>query len=330
MSNWLQRVGALFGERTGALPPAVAARSRAALAVVRAPVATPALVAAAATLPETAPDLQLPFFEWLLGAGPALDTSLHDSEKLLLARLDTVLASDASRTSLLPRAPSVIPQLLNSLRDESQSAEALAQRVMKDPHLVAEVIRMANSTLTRGGTPVTEIAEAINRLGTDGLRRAVARVVLKPMFDGQADSLSARCAPRLWQHSEAKASACLQEATERGLDPFEGYLAGLMHNVGWTAALRAIDRSPGGAPTQFSRAFVEAFEGRRETFFALLVMPWQLTDGLTALGVELLDGGLACATSRLGEALRAADERASLEVLGAGGLLDSIEIGLAH
>ena len=322
MSNWLQRVGALFGGRTGAPPRVVAARPQPALAIVRAPVAAPAVV--------TAPDLQLPFFEWLLGAGPALDTSLHDSEKLLLARLDTVLASDALRTSLLPRAPAVIPQLLSSLRDESQSAEALAQRVMKDPHLVAEVIRMANSTLTRGGTPVTEIAEAINRLGTDGLRRAIARVVLKPMFDGQADSLSARCAPRLWQHSEAKASACLQEAAERGLDPFEGYLAGLMHNVGWTAALRAIDRSPGGAPTQFSRAFVEAFETRRETFFALLVMPWQLTDGLTALGVELLDGGLACATSRLGESLRAADERASLEVLGAGSLLDSIETGAAH
>ena len=330
MSNWLQRVGKWFGGRTSAPPPAVAPRPRAAFAAVRPPAAMPAAVAVAEPMTGTAPALRLPFFEWLLDAGPALDTSLHDSEKLLLARLDTVLASDSSRTSLLPRAPAVIPQLLNSLRDDSQSAEVLAQRVMKDPHLVAEVLRMANSAQARASAPVTEIAEAINRLGTDGLRRAIARVVLKPMFDGQADSLSARCAPRLWQHSEAKATACLDEASARGLDPFEGYLAGLMHNVGWTAALRAIDRSPGGAPTHFSRAFVAAFESRRETFFALLVMPWQLTDGLTALGVELLDGGLAAASSRLGEALRAADARASREMLGTGGLLDSIEVSVAH
>jgi HDOD domain len=326
MSNWLQRVGALFGGRTSAPPPVAPARPRATPAAV--PV--PAAPAVAEPLHGAATDLQSAFFAWLLDAGAALDTSLHDSERQLLAWLDTVLASDSSRTALLPRAPAVIPQLLNSLRDDGQSAEALAQRVMKDPHLVAEVIRMANSAQARAREPVTEIAEAIRRLGTEGLRRAIARVVLKPMFDGQAESLSAHCAARLWQHSEAKASACLQEATERGLDPFEGYLAGLMHNIGWTAALRAIDRSPGGAPTQFSRAFIKAFETRRETFFALLVMPWQLTDGLTELGVELLDGGLPAATSQLGEALRAADERASLEVLGAGCLLDSIEISVTH
>ena len=328
MSNWLHRVGVLFGGRARApiIPPphartAVASVHRAAAASVP---------AEAAPVFDTVPDLQLPFFEWLVDAGPALDTALHDSERHLLARLDAALASDSSRTALLPRAPAVIPQLLNSLRDDSQSSSAIAERIARDPHLVAEVLRMANSAQTRAITRVTDIAEAVNRLGTDGLRRAIARVVLKPMFDGQADSLSARCAPRLWQHSEAKAAACLKEAAARGLDPFDGYLAGLMHNVGWTAALRAIDRSEGGAPTQFSRAFVAAFEPRRESFFALLVMPWQLTDALTELAVELLDGGLAAACSPLGEALRAADTRASLEMLGAASLMDAIEVGVPH
>jgi HD-like signal output (HDOD) protein len=279
---------------------------------------------------DTVPELQLPFFEWLVDTGPVLDTPLHGGEQHLLARLDAVLASDSSRTALLPRAPAVIPQLLNSLRDDRQSAGAIAQRIAKDPHLVAEVLRMSNSAQTRAITRVSDIAEAVNRLGADGLRRAISRVVLKPMFDGQADSLSARCAPRLWQHSEVKAAVCLKEAAARGLDPFDGYLAGLMHNVGWTAALRAIDRSEGGAPAQFSRAFVTAFEPRRESFFALLVMPWQLTDALTELAVELLDGGLAAARSPLGEALRAADARASLEMLGAASLMDAIEIGIAH
>jgi len=212
-------------------------------------------------------------------------------------------------------SPAVIPQLLNSLRDEGQSTTALAERVIRDPHLVAEVIRMANSAHARADEPVVDIAHAIGRIGTNGLRRAIARVVLKPMFSGTADTLSARCAQRLWEHSDAQAAACQQEATVRGLDPFEGYLTGLMHNVGWTAALRAIDRSKLGAPNQFSRAFVAEFDQRRETFFALLVIPWQLTAGLTALGTALRDGNLAGACSPLGEALRAADQRASLEMV---------------
>jgi hypothetical protein len=97
-----------------------------------------------------------------------------------------------------------------------------------------------------------------------------------------------------------------------------------MHNIGWTAALRALDRANGGAQPQFSRAFVQAFEPKREMFFALLVMPWQLTASLTALAVELLDGGLASATSLLGQALCEADRSASLSMLGAGDLLESM------
>ena len=311
MSDWLRRVGALFGGRTK--EPVAAAH--------RQPTPTPAVQAgrgepAAATALDAGPDLQARFLAWLFGdplAGP-----LRDSEKRLIDRLDALIAAKDSLASLLPRAPAVIPQLMNSLRDERQSTGALAQRVARDPHLVVEVIRMANSAQARAGAPVTDIAEAIQRLGTGGLQRAILRVVLKPMFDGQGDSLTARCTQRLWQHSEAKAEACQHEAKVRGLDPFEGYLAGLMHNVGWTAALRAIDRVEPRLPAQFSLAFAAAVESRRDSLFALLALPWQLTDSLSALAAELQHGGVAQAQSALGQALNKADQRASLEVLGAG------------
>ncbi len=315
MSGWMQRLGSLFGGR-GTPSEAVRMASH----LTSRPSVSPeagfaASEPAAAEEKAIEADLRHAFFDWVLGAASTPSDVLPDDERQLLARLDAVLASDDSRSALLPRAPAVIPQLLNSLRDEGQSTSALAERVMRDPHLVAEVIRMSNSARARASEPVVDIAEAIGRIGTDGLRCAIARVVLKPMFGGTAESLSARCAQRLWEHSDAQASACRQEAAARGLDPFEGYLAGLMHNVGWTAALRAIDRGQPGASSQFSRAFVVEFEQRREAFFALLVIPWQLTASLTALGTALRDGDLAGARSPLGEALRAANQRASLEML---------------
>ena len=327
MSHWFQRVSTLFGARP--LPPA--ARPAAAPAPARAMptrAANPQAAPPPAAEPEAgaAPDLQQPFFEWLLDTGPAALAPLSPAERRLLARLDAVLASDTSRTELLPRAPAVIPQLLNSLRDESQSSDALARRVAKDPHLVAEVIRLANGALTRAAAPVTDLPQAIARLGTEGLRRVIARVVLKPLFDAQADTLSARAAPKLWLHSEAQAAECMKRAAAAGLDPFEGYLAGLMHNIGWTAALRVLDRAEGGTPGSFSREFVQAFESRRELFFALLVMPWQLTESLTALAVEMLDCGLAATTSPLGQALHAADRSAALAMLGASVVEAPIEI----
>ncbi len=319
--SWIRRVGALFGGHTPVLATVAEGPGAGPVAArVRAAPAAPLVADSPMFTESVLPDPQLPFFEWLLGTGPSLDAPLLPNETSLLARLDAVLAADALRTELLPRAPAVIPQLMNSLRDESQSAQALADRVAKDPNLVAEVIRLANSTLARAAEPVSDLAQAVSRVGTQGLRRAIAKVVLKPIFDPQGDSLSGRAAPRLWQHSEAKAADCMRLAVAAGLDPFEGYLAGLMHNIGWTAALRALDKAEGGAapPPQFSRAFVQAFETRREMFFAMLVMPWQLTDSLTALAVELLDGGLASTTSKLGQALLAADRNASLDMLGAG------------
>ena len=328
MTNWIQRVGAMFGGRP-ATPPLPAEPPKRAKPLVSRPRQAP-VADASMFIESMLPDTQAPFFEWLLGVGPTFDAALLPAENRLLTHLDAVLSADASRADLLPRAPAVIPQLMNSLRDESQSTQALAERVARDPNLVAEVIRLANSSASRGGEPVSDLAQAIGRLGTQGLRRAIAKVVLKPIFDAQADSLSGRAAPRLWLHSEAKANECMRLAGAAGLDPFEGYLAGLMHNIGWTAALRALDRAQAATQPQFSRAFVEAFEPRRESFFALLVMPWQLTDSLTALAVELLDGGLATAKSSLAQALLAADRAATLEVLGAGALLEPMDAATAR
>lgn len=327
MTNWLQRMGALFGGRPAApVPPKRATHAKP--PVAQAARARPAAAATESSLfaESLMPDAQVPFFEWLLGVGTTFDAPLLPAEKRLLMQLDAVLAADGSRAELLPRAPAVIPQLMNSLRDENQSARGLASKVERDPHLVAEVLRLANASGVRGSEPVSDLPQAISRLGTQGLRRAIAKVVLKPLFDAKPDSFSGRAAPRVWQHSEAKANECMRLAGLAGIDPFEGYLAGLMHDIGWTAALRVLDRAGGGAQPQFSRSFVEAFEDRRDAFFGMLVMPWALTDALTALAVELLDGGLAAAKSPLGQALLQADRHASIEMLGAGALLETMTV----
>ena len=267
--------------------------------------------------PEAA-DPQLAFFGWLLGTAATPHAPLRASEQRLLAWLDAVLATDSARNKLLPRAPAVIPQLMNSLRDESQSAQALAERIAKDPTLVAEVIRLANGAGVRAVEPVSDLPQAVGRLGTQGLRRAIAKVVLKPIFQAPAASYSGRAAPRLWAHAEVAAAECMRLAAAAGLDPFEGYLAGLMHNIGWTAVLHALDKAEGMAKPPFTAAFVQAFEVRREKFFASVLQSWQLTDSLTALAAELLGHGVEPAASTLAKILRAADRCASLAMLGAG------------
>lgn len=315
MTTWIQRVTQLFGHRAG--PQAARVAGPAPVSTPPAPTSPhlpPEAPAASQALP--ANDLRLPFFMWLVDArqAPATPATVH--EQRLLRHLDRLLASDDACAALLPRAPAVIPQLLNSLRDESQSDQALAKRVEKDATLVAEVIRSAGSVQARGDAPVTDLAHAIRRIGMSGLQRVIARVVLRPIFDAQGDPLSARAAPRLWLHSEAKAQTCAELATDGGIDPFEAYIAGLMHNIGWTAALRAIDRSEGGGPPHFTQAFVQAFEPRRNLLFARLVRPWQLHASLTGLAESLIGGStLGTAPGTLGPLLSLADQLAAAHVL---------------
>lgn len=319
MAGWMRRLLLwASGARAQAADPRApqSAPDALASAQVHAPAAEGARLSETGQGQAETADLELRFFEWLVGdALAAADTYEVQAEARILAHMDAVSRSDEQRADLLPRARAVIPELLHSLRDDTQSMRALSARVARDPNLVVEVIRLANTVGYRPDNHVADLMQAVSRLGTEGLRRAIARVLLKPIFDAQADPLLGRATQRLWQHSELKASVCLQGAAGAGLDPFESYLAGLIHNVGWTAALRVIDRSPAGRPRRFSPTFVHALVPRRDRLFALLVGSWQLSDALTSMAQEVLAVGSAHARQPLAQLLVYADRVACQQLL---------------
>ena len=167
----------------------------------------------------------------------------------VMEKLDQIIASESLRAGLLPRAPHVVPQLMKTLRDEHYSSVDVASRISKDVVLTAEVVRSATSAYRRGGDAddgEIDLTRAVAMIGTQGLRRAIASVVLRPIFDARGNTLSARAATQIWKDADKKARLCAALASHMELDPFDGYLAGLLHNSGWTAALR---RWPAGART---------------------------------------------------------------------------------
>lgn len=275
---------------------------------------------------ETPAETRSRFLGWLLACPEPIDSvaalPAAAAVERLLKRLDEVIASDTLRATLLPRAPNVVPQLMKTLRDEHYSSVDVAERISKDVVLSAEVIRSATSAFRHDGEGETDLARAVAVIGAQGLRRAIASVVLRPIFDARGDSLSARAAAQIWQDADRKAKLCAALATERKLDPFDGYLAGLLHNTGWTAALRAIDGFQdtrlGALDLAHPRVAGEMFR-RRDTLFGALVQPWQLSTGINELAAELARGGLAAAQSDLGNALRLADRLAMLRALAPAG-----------
>ncbi len=269
------------------------------------------------------------FFCWLVGvsaaAAPGPDEPPAPVVAPLLERLDEVIASDALRANLLPRAPHVVPQLMKTLRDENYSSVDVASRISRDVVLSAEVIRSATST-NRPKKDDDEgeiaLARAVAMIGTGGLRRAIASVVLRPIFDAAGDTLSAKAAVKIWRDADKKARLSAALAGQQALDPFDGYLAGLLHNSGWTATLRAID---GFEDLVFSGAdlahpaVVPQLLRRRDALFGAIVGPWSLSPAIDRLAREVGEHGLDSVRSPLGLALREANRLAALHALAPAG-----------
>ena len=274
--------------------------------------------------PERHDQRHVRFFCWLVGVSAAAAPSPEEKPAAvtgpLLERLDEVIASDTLRANLLPRAPHVVPQLMKTLRDESYSSVDVASRISRDVVLSAEVIRSATSAYRAKEDEEGEIdlARAVAIIGTAGLRRAIASVVLRPIFDAGGDTLSAKAAVKIWRDADRKARLSAALAGQQSLDPFDGYLAGLLHNSGWTAALRALD---GFDDLLFSSvdlahpAVVPQLLRRRDALFGALVGPWNLSPAIDSLAQEVGQLGLDAVRSPLGVALREANRLAALYAL---------------
>lgn len=290
------------------------------------PVDLAARVAAAMPTLDDVPDEPVPpLLPWLL-AIEAVAERAHPSaqEQRALRVIDTLIQRPAAPVDLVPRARTVIPQLLAMLRRPDLALPALAELVARDLVLTAEVMRSAAS-VAQGGAPgrPADLQQALARLGTAGLNAAISRVVLRPMFETQGPGLFARSGPRLWEHAEAKAGHCLALAKADGLDAFDAYLAGLMHNSGWTVALHALDRSrvfemPGAPAPALSAAFSHELQPRCDMLFGRLAASWEVTPSLTEVATcAAAPGGLAASTLPLAMLLRRADALASRSIVAA-------------
>ena len=268
---------------------------------------------------ESPAERQLRFFSWLVGVVPGTGPTPCPVIGQMLEQIDAITTSESLRAGLLPRAPHVVPQLMKTLRDEHYSSVDVASRISKDVVLTAEVVRSATSAFQRGDDEgEIDLPRAVTMIGTQGLRRAIANVVLRPIFDAKGDTFSARAANQIWKDADRKARLCAALVTPEIGDPFDGYLAGLLHNTGWTALLRAIDgfedMALNGAQLAHPEVIPQLLQ-RRDALFGAIVGPWNLSAAVDGLAADVGRNGVEGVQSPLGLALRQADRLAALRAL---------------
>lgn len=296
--GWLSR---WFGSPPAAAPAAPPPANPVAAASAQPP-SVPAIPPTAAQRP-----LLLP---WLLGEAEAVERPLSATESAALAALETVLALPALPDELLPRAASLMPQLLAMLRQADLPVQALAQQVSKDVVLAAEVLRTARSPYYRARGEVADLTQAITLIGESGVQSVIARVLLRPIFEPPPGTLGQRIAVRLWEHAERMASDAADEARASGLRAFDGYIAGLLHDAGWTIAARTIDRAGVVLDSAPGVAFCREIDLRAHRLFGMAGRNWAITAAFQALCADARRQPLDTSTDPLAGVLARAQVRA--------------------
>mgnify|MGYP001034395919 CR=1 FL=1 len=294
---------------------AKASPRRAAAARAPAPASTtaaPAAAHAASDAPSLA-QIDEHFHRLVLGLPPANPDQPQPAEPALLRRLELLGARFDLRS--LPRLPTVLPQLLRTLKSDEAAGAELAKLVGRDPLMVGEVMRATSTVFYRSAQPIASLQQAVVLLGQDGLRRVITQHVMKPILQGNHGSMGHAAGGRLWGHAERCAHACAWLGRTTGCDAFEAYLAGIVRHAGTGAVVRLLDQLLAGTPPPpLSASFVRHCATLAGQLSLQAARQW----GLPARVLDALAecrGEVSAASSPLGRALAVADSLASLSLL---------------
>jgi HD-like signal output (HDOD) protein len=264
------------------------------------------------------------FSALVLAVGPLREGEPDAAQRDVLQRLEEMIRGAPDR-HLVPRMPALLPRLLGLVRRADVSTRELAEPLTRDPALLGEVIRLANSPRYRTLRAISSVQEAILLLGQRGLEQLLVRVVMGPVFDGRQGPYSRAAGTRVWDQAERCAHACAW--LRRGAhDGFEAYLAGMVANSGLMVALRVLDRHLGDAKAPDTTAFHDALLDASGRLSVLIARQWNFPAAVVAAletrphpetGVRATEP--ATEEGALASALRAADRASKRLLLAAAG-----------
>lgn len=337
MIGWLKRLFSGF-----AAAPAPAAPTP---APVPEPVAEPPSMpvpAPAAPAPASAPPVSFEQLDrvnrawngWLFDCPDEGGLDLNECETRVLDALAAILSSQQSGAALVRRMPGLVPQLLQSLRNDSFSGSALSRTISSDVVLVAAVIRLANGCWQGTGNSITSVEHAVILIGQEGLRQLITTVAFRPIIDVNSGFYTRRLAPRLWEHSERCAISARQLAAGMGvepgmeIEPFSAFLAGLLHNVGLIVALRIMDQAARDENSLGSEVFLARLAADARRLACSIAREWHFPEPVAQALHE--QGGLhkGAQISPLGRLLMLTDYLGKVRMLVENGLLDESDPSL--
>lgn len=166
------------------------------------------------------------------------------------------MARYRSSSVRLEAMPAAAQELLIYAQQPSVTLIDFVAMAQREPAIVGELVRVANSVMYRGETTITSVKDAVVRIGHDEAKRVVTAVASRALFRARSSHLYSM-RPQLWDQLShhglctAYGAAWLARKVQ-GADPGIAFMAGLFHQVGKTVALHVLLPMLGTAEVPFA------------------------------------------------------------------------------
>lgn len=171
------------------------------------------------------------FYDAMFGS-EQLSTEINAVEEKALNNVRDILNNPEKLSHQIPPLPTILLQLIETLKNDNAKFLDIALVIEKDPSLAIEVLKVANSALYYSGNgEVTSLKKAVSLIGISGIA-SISSTILMEKIRPAAPIYYKMFGRQIWMHSMQCAFLCKALAIDEQQDEFDAYFLGLIHDIG--------------------------------------------------------------------------------------------------
>lgn len=213
---------------------------------------------------------------------------------------DRIMEAIGKGNVSLPPLPELGTRLRDMIADEGAGAPEVARLVGRDAAVAASLLRAANSAAFGGLRRISELDQAVARLGLKQVCSIVTVLLHKGMFTSSRPGRDGLFRA-LWEHAVATSLGARMIASKDGADPETAFLAGLLHDTGKLLVLRGVDylESSGQIPPVSPAVLAELMDVLHPSLGYRVLREWRIPEPACQVALRHHDVDLGAADGLL-------------------------------
>ncbi len=164
----------------------------------------------------------------------AMDESQKDKKPDVSKIIDTIVDKINRGDTNIPPIPDILSKLNKAIKRDAPIKD-IASIIVTDQILTTSILKIANSPFFRQRTKVTSLSQAAMQLGIKAIKNMVTAHVLSGISAKDPEKVRS-----IMQHSLVCAFAARMIAEMLGENSEEGFICGLLHDIGKTVLINLI------------------------------------------------------------------------------------------